>query len=241
MFVFLCEIPIFVALILKETIMIQIARFTFNPLGENTYLLWDDTKECIIVDAGNSTSREHAALDKVIADGGLKPLMAVNTHGHFDHALGIGYIKEHYNIPFALHSDDNFLIDSADLSASVFGLLAKDIPAADIDLKGQESISFGNSTLQLIHTPGHTPGHICLYDKEGGVLLTGDTLFRESIGRTDLPGGDYSWIMRSIIDKIIPLGDEVKILPGHGESSTIGHESLYNPFVTEVINGEINC
>ncbi len=221
--------------------MIQIARFTFNPLGENTYLLWDQTKECIIVDAGCSSAREREALDKMIAEGGLKPVMAVNTHGHFDHALGVGYLKERYNIPFALHSDDNFLIDSADLSASIFGLSAKDIPAADIDLKDKESISFGESTLRIIHTPGHTPGHICLLDTEGGVLLTGDTLFRESIGRTDLPGGDYSWIMRSIIDKIIPLGDEVKILPGHGESSTIGHESLYNPFVVEVINGEINC
>ena len=221
--------------------MIQIARFTFNPLGENTYVLWDESKECIIVDAGNSTKREHDALDALIAENALKPVMAVNTHGHFDHSLGVKYVTERYNIPWALHASDNFLVESAALSASIFGVNAGDIPAPNIDLNGKESITFGNSTLQLIHTPGHTPGHVCLYDAEGKTLITGDTLFRESIGRTDLPGGDYTWIMRSIIDKIIPLGDEVNILPGHGESSNIGHESMYNPFVVEVINGEINC
>ncbi len=221
--------------------MIQIARFTVNPLGENTYVMWDDTKECIIIDAGCSTPRENDALDKLITDNNLRPVMALNTHGHFDHALGVAHLVEKYNIPFALHSDDNFLVESAAMSASIFGVNAEGIPTPTIDLKGREEITFGESTLRLIHTPGHTPGHICIYDAEGGVLLTGDTLFRESIGRTDLPGGDYSWIMRSIIDKIIPLGDEVKILPGHGESSSIGHECLYNPFVTEVINGEINC
>lgn len=221
--------------------MIKIARFTFNPLGENTYVLWDETGECIIVDAGNATPRENQALDTLIADNNLRPVMALNTHGHFDHALGVAHIKEKYGVPWALHSDDNFLVDSAALSASIFGVNAGNIPAPDIDIKGQATISFGNSTLELIHTPGHTPGHVCIYDREGGALLTGDTLFRESIGRTDLPGGDYSWIMRSIIDKIIPLGDEVSILPGHGESSNIGHESMYNPFVVEVINGEINC
>ena len=110
----------------------------------------------------------------------------------------------------------------------------------DIDLDGEESIKFGDTTLKIISTPGHTPGHVALLEPEAGVLFTGDTLFRESIGRTDLPGGDYSWIMHSIIDNLLPLGDEVKIYPGHGEDSTIGHESMYNPFVVEVLNNEIN-
>ena len=92
----------------------------------------------------------------------------------------------------------------------------------------------------MIHTPGHTPGHVALFDPESKSLFTGDTLFRESIGRTDLPGGDYSWIMRSILDRLIPLGDETEVYPGHGESTTIGHESLYNPFVVEVLNGQVN-
>ena len=114
------------------------------------------------------------------------------------------------------------------------------MPELDIDLEGRESIQFGDTTLQIIATPGHTPGHVALYEPQSKVLFTGDTLFRESIGRTDLPGGDYSWIMRSIIDNLLPLGDEVKIYPGHGDDSTIGHESMYNPFVVEVLNNEVN-
>ena len=219
----------------------NIVKFIFNPIQENTYLLWDESLECIIIDAGNASAAEDSRLTEFIAEHNLKPVMAVNTHGHFDHSLGVKYITERYNIPWALHASDNFLVESAALSASIFGVNAGDIPAPNIDLNGKDSITFGNSTLQLIHTPGHTPGHVCLYDAESKTLITGDTLFRESIGRTDLPGGDYTWIMRSIIDKILPLGDEVSILPGHGESSNIGHESMYNPFVVEVINGEINC
>ena len=101
-------------------------------------------------------------------------------------------------------------------------------------------IDAGNSTLRVIHTPGHTPGHVALYEPESRSLFTGDTLFRESIGRTDLPGGDYSWIMRSILDELIPLGEEVHVYPGHGPESTIGHEVLYNPFIVEVLNQEVN-
>ncbi|MBQ5714759.1 MAG: MBL fold metallo-hydrolase, partial [Alistipes sp.] len=112
--------------------------------------------------------------------------------------------------------------------------------AIDVDLEGKESIKFGNTELKIIPTPGHTPGHVAFFEPASKVLFTGDTLFRESIGRTDLPGGDYSWIMRSIIENILPLGDDVKIYPGHGEISDIGHESMYNPFVVEVINNEVN-
>jgi glyoxylase-like metal-dependent hydrolase (beta-lactamase superfamily II) len=127
------------------------------------------------------------------------------------------------------------------VSAELFGVRAGDLPETiDIDLDSEKKIKFGQTELEIISTPGHTPGHVALYEPEAKVLFTGDTLFRESIGRTDLPGGDYSWIMRSIIDNILPLGDEVKIYPGHGEDSTIGHESMYNPFVVEVLNDEVN-
>ena len=103
-----------------------------------------------------------------------------------------------------------------------------------------DSFRFGETELRIIPTPGHTPGHVCFFEPQSRVLFTGDTLFRESIGRTDLPGGDYSWIMKSILDKIIPLGDDVRFYPGHGPESTIGHETLYNPFITEVLNREVN-
>ena len=218
----------------------NIHRFVFNPIQENTYLLWDSTGECIIVDAGNFSAREDRMLSDFIAQKGLRPVAAVNTHGHFDHTLGVRYVKETYGVPFMLSAKDAFLLNNAATSASIFGVQAGELPAADEDLDTAEQVRFGDTVLRIIPVPGHTPGHVALYEPESKSLFTGDTLFRESIGRTDLPGGDYSWIMRSILENILPLGDDVKIYPGHGESSDLGHESLYNPFIVEVLNSEVN-
>ena len=218
----------------------KIATLTFNPIQENTYILWDETAECIIIDAGNASPREDAALDNFIAEHGLHPVLAVNTHGHFDHTLGVAHVQERYQIPFAISFQDRFLLEGASAGGSVFGVRVGKLPLGEIDLDQQKEVAFGHTTLQVIATPGHTPGHVVLYEPASKALFTGDTLFRESIGRTDLPGGDYSWIMRSILDRILPLGDEVKIYPGHGPASDLGHESLYNPFVVEVLNDEVN-
>lgn len=219
----------------------KIARLIFNPIQENTYIIWDDTLEAAVIDAGNMNERENEALAKFIADNGLKPKYALNTHGHFDHLLGVDFLREKYGAQLAMSSKDEFLLKGASVSAELFGVKADALPEAiDVDLEGKESIKFGNTELKIIPTPGHTPGHVAFYEPESKVLFTGDTLFRESIGRTDLPGGDYSWIMRSIIENILPLGDDVKIYPGHGETSDLGHESMYNPFVVEVLNNEVN-
>lgn len=217
----------------------KIATLVFNPIQENTYLVWDETMECAIIDAGNNGPRENEVLRQFIANQGLKPVVAVNTHGHFDHTLGVEFLKQEYRIPFALSKKDQFLLDTASVSGMIFGVEIGQLPTIEIDLEQHAEICFGHTTLKVIHTPGHTPGHVALYEAESKNLFTGDTLFRESIGRTDLPGGDYSWIMRSILEQILPLGDEVTIWPGHGEKSTIGHESLYNPFVVEVLNNEV--
>ncbi|MBR5334378.1 MAG: MBL fold metallo-hydrolase [Alistipes sp.] len=219
----------------------KIARLIFNPIQENTYVVWDDTLEAVVIDAGNMGERENDVLAKFIADNGLKPVLALNTHGHFDHLLGVDFLRNRYGAKLAMSSKDEFLLKGASVSAELFGIRAGDLPEAiDIDLEGEESVKFGNTELKIIPVPGHTPGHVAFYEPESKVLFTGDTLFRESIGRTDLPGGDYSWIMRSIIENILPLGDEVKIYPGHGDMSDLGHESMYNPFVVEVINNEVN-
>lgn len=219
----------------------NIAKFVFNPIQENTYILWDESLECVIVDAGNCSAGEDSRLADFIAQNGLKPVMAVNTHGHFDHLMGVNFIKQSYGAQFALSSKDEYLRKSAQQSCAMFGIAAVvDVPQIDIDLDAVESISFGNTVLKVIKTPGHTPGGVVLLHEPSKQLFTGDTLFRESIGRTDLPGGEYGTIIRSILGNIIPLGDEVTIYPGHGEKSTIGHESLYNPFVVEAMNGEVN-
>lgn len=221
--------------------MMKIARLVFNPLQENTYIIWDEGLQAAIIDAGNQSERENDVIEKFIADNGLKPVVAINTHGHFDHLLGVAHLCERYDIPFAMSSKDGFLLQNAVTSAELFGVRSGDMPEKiDIDLDGRQSISVGSIELNIISTPGHTPGHIALYEPQSKVVFTGDTLFRESIGRTDLPGSDYSWIMRSIIDNLLPLGDEVKVYPGHGEESSIGHESMYNPFVVEVLNDEVN-
>ncbi len=218
----------------------NIAALVFNPVAENTYILWDATNECVIVDAGNSTQRESAILDEFIASRGLTPKMAINTHGHFDHTMGVEHLRDKYQIPFALSSADRYLLDSCKSGSVVYGIPIGAMPSTiDVDLDTTKEIHFGETTLQVIKSPGHTPGHILLYHATQKILITGDTLFRESIGRTDLPGGDYPSLMDSILKQILPLGDEVVIYPGHGEDSTIGHESLYNPFVVEVLTEQI--
>ncbi len=220
--------------------MLKIACLPFNPIQENTYVLWDETNECVVIDAGNSSPREDAVLDNFIAEHGLKPVLAANTHGHFDHTLGVEHLKQRYGIPFALSSKDAFLLENAATSGSIFGVKVGAMPTVERDLDGEQEIRFGKTILRVLRTPGHTPGHVAFFDEGSKSLFTGDPLFRESIGRTDLPGGDYSWIMRSILDVLVPLGDEVHVYPGHGPESTIGHEVLYNPFIVEVLNEEVN-
>ena len=217
----------------------KIACLQFNPIQENTYVVWDDTLEAVVIDA-NSNPREDAALDNFIAEHGLRPVLAANTHGHFDHTLGVAHLKKRYGIPFAMSLKDAFLLDNASTSGSIFGVPVGEMPSVDTDLDTTPEIRFGHTVLRVLRTPGHTPGHVALYEPQSKSLFTGDTLFRESIGRTDLPGGDYSWIMRSILDILLPLGDEVHVYPGHGPESTIGHEVLYNPFIVEVLNEEVN-
>ncbi|MBQ7856701.1 MAG: MBL fold metallo-hydrolase [Alistipes sp.] len=219
----------------------EFVKFAFNPLQENTYVVWDESLECVVIDAGNASAKEDRMLAEFIAGKGLKPVLAVNTHGHFDHAMGVQFVKDTYAVPFALSSADKVLMEQGVAHAMMFGLDAPNMPSeVEVDLATTDVVRFGNTELKVIPSPGHTPGGVVLYHEPSGTLFTGDTLFKGSIGRTDLPGGDYTALMHSILNNIIPLGDEVKVCPGHGESSTIGQESLYNPFVTEALNGEVN-
>lgn len=217
----------------------KIAQFTFNPFQENTYVVWDESGECVIIDSGNYMPREDKALFDFIEEKGLEPVYALNTHGHVDHMLGVVSTTGKYGIPFALHGEDTFLVNTAPAHGAIYGFDVKEVPVVGKDLMGEDKLRFGDTTFRLIHTPGHTPGHMCFYEPESKVLFTGDTLFKESIGRTDLPGGDYGWIMKSIVDRILPLGEEVTFYPGHGPSSTLGHEMRYNPFIVEVMEGDV--
>jgi len=144
-------------------------------------------REGIVIDAGNSNPREDAALDNFIAEHGLRPVLAANTHGHFDHTLGVAHLKKRYGIPFAMSLKDAFLLDNASTSGSIFGVPVGEMPSVDTDLDTTPEIRFGHTVLRVLRTPGHTPGHVALYEPQSKSLFTGDTLFRESIGRTDLP------------------------------------------------------
>ena len=216
----------------------QAERFVFNPFAENTWVLWDDTGECVIIDAGNYSAADDRVLVDFVRDKGLKPVLAINTHAHVDHLLGVAFVQKEWGVPWLLGAGDRFLVDSAANQAAIYGFEMRGAPTVTRELKDGDEVRFGNSVLKVIATPGHTPGHISLWGD--GMLFTGDTLFRESIGRTDLPGGDYSWIMKSILERLLPLEPQTEIMPGHGSKSTIGHEALYNPFITEVLGGEVN-
>ena len=166
--------------------MIKIARFTFNPLGENTYLLIAEDGECVIVDAGCYNEAEQKRLADYIADHNLKPVMSLLTHAHPDHAVGAAWAKQHYNIPLALHSADSELLAQVHIHGLMFGFSIEP-QTADVDLAEKPYVEFGGERVEIIHTPGHSQGCVCLYMPEQGVLISGDTLFAGSIGRTDLP------------------------------------------------------
>ena len=143
----------------------KIARLIFNPIQENTYIIWDDTLEAAIIDAGESSEREREILDKFIAERGLRPVLAINTHGHFDHLMGVEFLRSRYGAKFAVSSKDKFLVESAKQNAAMFGIGGGNIvEVIDVDLEGMESIKFGQTELQIITTPGHTPGHVVFYE-----------------------------------------------------------------------------
>ncbi|WP_320054009.1 MBL fold metallo-hydrolase [uncultured Acetobacteroides sp.] len=213
--------------------MISVKTFICNPFQENTYILYDETKECVIVDAGCYGPEEQENIDSFIAENSLKPVKLLNTHGHIDHIAGIEHLSKKYGVELYLHADDVDNITRSATMGAAWGFNIQ-LPTCKVNfIEGGNIITFGSSTLKVIDLPGHTKGGVGFYNDEQQIIMVGDTLFRGSIGRTDLPGGNYETIIRSIIKNLLPLGDEVKYYSGHGESSTLGHERRYNPFVNE--------
>ena len=219
--------------------MLKIAVFTVNPLQENTYIIYEPKGECIVVDPGCVNSSEDGRLVQFIEENNLKLKMVVATHGHVDHIAGVDALKSHFSVPFAVSKLDQQIVDMAPQYAAMFGFELESAPLVEIDLNEVNEILIGENVVKVIPTPGHSQGQVTFWLPNEKVILPGDTLFRESIGRSDLPGGDYSQLMTSILKKILPLGDDVQVLPGHGPASTIGHETMFNPFITEVIQEQV--
>jgi hydroxyacylglutathione hydrolase len=211
--------------------MIKVQKFVFNPFQENSYLLYDETGECLMVDMGSYTVEEKKEVMYFIENNRLQPVMIVNTHCHVDHILGNSYFKNKLKIRTAAHADDGFLLNNAVVSGSMFGLEVEAPPGIDEYLEEGKNLAFGKSTLEIFHVPGHSPGSIALYGREDNFILSGDVLFNGSIGRTDLPGGDYDSLIASIREKLLCLPPEVVVYCGHGPETTIGEEKENNPFL----------
>jgi len=212
--------------------MLQIHTLTFNPFQENTYLLYDETKECAIVDPGMYSPAEQDTLVNAIEKLGLKPVLAIQTHLHVDHVLGCGFVLEKYGLAPKAHAADEFFIENTQAYARQFGLsIDKNPPALGAYLKDGDEVKFGTTILKVIHVPGHSPGGVLFYDVQSGILVSGDVLFQGSVGRSDLPGGNQHELIDGIQEKLMILPDGVKVYPGHGPSTTIGFERTNNPFL----------
>ena len=212
--------------------MIQIKKFTFNLFSENTFVLWDDESlESAIVDPGCSDSSEENELENFITDNNLKVKYLINTHCHIDHILGCEFVKNKYNPAYYAPELDIPLLQNAKMQAIFVGMNFSISILPDEYLTENKNLYLGKSELSFLFTPGHTPGEFCIYMKDIKTCISGDVLFSDSIGRTDLWGGNYDTLMKSINEKLLTLPDDTKIYPGHGESSTIGREKKLNPFL----------
>ena len=212
--------------------MIEVITFTVNPIQENTYLLYDESKECVIIDCGCLTEREKSAVRNFIDENGLKPKHLLNTHLHFDHALGNRFIYETYGLKPEAHQADEFLVKQMSAQLNYFGVSSNDEPVPiGKYLNEGDKIIFGNSELEILHVPGHSPGSLVYYNRAQNLLFAGDVLFRESIGRTDLPQGNHADLIRNIQEKLLTLPDETVVFCGHDETTTIGHEKMFNPYL----------
>ncbi len=209
-----------------------IKTFTFNPFQENTYVLFDETNEAIIVDAGCILATEKQKLKKYVEDNNLIINRVINTHLHLDHQFGNRFLFDTYGIKPEACKDDEFLLETVVEQARSFGFPIDEEaqPLGDYIVENQE-IKFGNSSLLAIHVPGHSPGSMAFYSQKNNVLISGDVLFQGSIGRTDLPRGDYATLILSITNKLLPLPDSTVVYCGHGPSTTIKKEKKDNPFL----------
>lgn len=211
----------------------KVAKFEFSLFGINTYVVYDPvTKKCAVIDPGMSDQEEEEAITGFIARNCLTVTHIINTHLHIDHAIGDRFVSETFGAPVLAHPDDSFLGERLQEQARQFGIAGRIDNMSEIrPLKDGEKIVIGNGELTVIHVPGHSPGGIALYDKEGGYVISGDSLFAGSIGRTDLPGGDMRQLIRAVRSRLLTLPPDTVVYPGHGPATTIARERASNPFL----------
>jgi len=211
--------------------MLQIQSFIFSPIQENTYILYNELKECIIIDPGSYFEEEKDAMKNFIEQKQLVPKMLLNTHSHLDHVFGNKFIAETYNLTLQLHEKEKTVLEFAPVSGLKYNMPFDNYTGELIFIKGGDKIILGTDELEIFDTPGHSPGSIIFYCRKQHFVISGDVLFQRSIGRTDLPGGDHQTLLNSITKKLMVLPDETKVYSGHGAVTTIGEERRHNPFL----------
>jgi glyoxylase-like metal-dependent hydrolase (beta-lactamase superfamily II) len=211
--------------------MLTVKKFVFNPFQLNAYVVYDENGDCLLFDTAVSTDAEMQQLETFISNNNLTPKLLVNTHSHIDHIIGNRKVAERYHLKLAAHLAGQGFIDHAADSAAGFGLPFDGVKEIDMSLDEGDKLTLGNHVMQVFYTPGHADGSLCFYSKPEGFVITGDVLFYQSIGRTDLPTGDYDILQKSIWEKLFVLPDETKVYPGHGPDTGIGVEKETNPFV----------
>lgn len=211
--------------------MFEIKYFTVNPFQENTYVLINDKKQCIIIDPGFYYENERTEFLTFIESEGLKVARLLNTHCHIDHILGNRLVERTFGVGLEIHEKDKVILDFGAQTASMYNIGYEPSPMPVSYLKEGDTVTLGDDVLEVRFTPGHSPGSISFYCAAQQFVIAGDVLFQESIGRTDLPGGSFDVLAQSIREQLYTLPDEVVVYPGHGPSTTIGHEKKYNPFV----------
>ncbi|MDP6909581.1 MAG: MBL fold metallo-hydrolase [Flavobacteriales bacterium] len=209
----------------------ELRTFVFNPFQENTYLIWDDQKNCAIIDPGCSDEHEQNQLASFIEDNGLRPIKLLNTHCHVDHVLGNKFLADKYGLKLEMNEGDVPVLNAVPNYGASFGFNTGEMVEPSIFLTHGDTVSVGSVELQVIHTPGHSPGGICFYHEPTKQVIVGDTLFYGSIGRTDLPGGNHAQLIESIKTKLLTLPADVQAYSGHGPSTNIGFEKTNNPFL----------
>lgn len=211
--------------------MVTIKQLVFNGFQVNTYLLWDETKECVIIDAANSNTAEDQRLTEIIEKELLNPVLHINTHCHVDHVLGGSFVENKFGLGVSIHPESQGFLAKAKDQAAMYGFLLDATANVSQLLKDGDKVKFGNSELEIVYTPGHAAGSICLINHESKFVITGDVLFCDSIGRTDLPTGNFDVLKHSIENKLFTLPDVYTVYPGHGPDTSIGYERINNPFL----------
>lgn len=216
--------------------MLHIQHFTFNPFQENTYVVYNDLKEAFIIDPGCYTRIEQKQLLECIKDQALTPKGLLNTHCHLDHVFGNQLIADTFNLPAIFHKNEQVVLDRLAEASTKWGIPCDSYIGAIQYIENGDTLSLGEEKFSILLTPGHSPGSVCFYHKEQSIIIGGDLIFKDGVGRTDLPGSNPNDLIKSIQDVILPLPENITIYSGHGPATTIGREKRHNPYLMHILN-----